>query len=47
MLSQWVPYMMEGLPMGENTVKLELVNNSGTLIPGPFNSVVRTFTLQP
>ncbi|MBG8554432.1 hypothetical protein [Hymenobacter guriensis] len=47
MLEQWTPYMMEGLPMGQNTIKLELVDASGTLIPGPFNSVTRTFTLQP
>jgi hypothetical protein len=47
MLDQWAPFMMEGLPMGENTVKLELINNTGTVIPGPYNSVVRTFTLQP
>lgn len=47
MLEQWLPFMMEGLPAGENTVKLELVDASGTLIPGPFNSVTRTFTLQP
>jgi hypothetical protein len=47
MLDQWAPYMMEGLPMGENTVKLELVDSSGKLIPGPFNSVTRSFSLQP
>jgi hypothetical protein len=47
MLDQWLPYMMEGLPAGQNTVKLELVDPSGTVIPGPFNSVTRTFTLQP
>ncbi|QIL76378.1 hypothetical protein [Hymenobacter sp. HDW8] len=47
MLDQWLPYMMEGLPAGQNTVKLELVDTNGTVIPGPFNSVTRTFTLQP
>ena len=47
MLDQWLPYMMEGLPAGENTIKLELVDASGTVIPGPFNSVTRTFTLKP
>jgi len=47
MLSEWLPYTMEGLPMGQNTVKLELVDSNGTVIPGPFNSVTRTFTLQP
>jgi hypothetical protein len=47
MLDQWAPYAMEGLPMGENTVKLELVDADGKLIPGPFNSVTRSFSLQP
>lgn len=46
-LDQWAPYIMEGLPIGENTVKLELVDASGNLIPGPFNSVTRTFSVQP
>lgn len=47
MLDRWLPYMMEGLPVGQNTVKLELVDAGGALIPGPFNTVTRTFTLQP
>ena len=47
MLDRWLPYMMEGLPAGENTVKLELVNSSGTLLPGPYNSVTRKFTVTP
>jgi len=47
MLDRWMPYIMEGLPMGENTVKLELVDNNGNVLPGPFNSVERTFTLKP
>ncbi|WP_239020926.1 hypothetical protein [Pontibacter arcticus] len=47
MLEKWMPHMIEGLPMGENTIKLDLVDNNGNLIPGPFNSVTRTFTLKP
>lgn len=47
MLDDWAPYAMEGLPEGENTVKLELLDKEGNLIEGPFNSVERTFTLQP
>jgi hypothetical protein len=42
-----MPYQMEGLPAGENTIKLELVDSSGSLIPGAFNSVTRTFTVTP
>lgn len=47
LLDQWAPYMMDGLPMGENTIKLELIDMDGKPIPGPFNVVTRTFTLQP
>ena len=46
MLNAWLPYIMEGLPMGQNTIKLELVDNNGNLIPGPYNSVERTITLK-
>lgn len=46
-LDRWLPYIMEGLPMGENTIQLELVDNSGNVLPGPYNSVTRTFTLKP
>lgn len=45
MISQWVPQFVEGLPLGENTFKLELLDNAGNLIPGPFNAVERTVTL--
>ena len=47
MLDKWLPYMMEGLPAGQATIKLELVDNGGKLIPGPFNSVTRTITVAP
>ncbi|MDX5438637.1 MAG: hypothetical protein LPK03_15655 [Pontibacter sp.] len=46
-LDRWLPYVMEGLPMGENTIKLELIDNNGNVLPGPYNSVTRTFTLKP
>jgi hypothetical protein len=44
-LDKWVPYFMEGLPDGETTIKLELLDASGNLIPGPFNTVERTVTV--
>ena len=47
MLTSWLPYMMEGLPAGQATIKLELVDSSGTMIPGPYNSVTRTITVAP
>lgn len=46
MLDRWMPYIIEGLPMGESTIKLELVNNAGAVVPGPYNSVTRTITLK-
>lgn len=45
-LDRWMPYIMEGLPMGENKIKLELIDNNGNVLPGPFNTVERTFTLK-
>jgi hypothetical protein len=47
MLDNWLPYMMEGLPAGQATIKLELLDSSGTLIPGIYNSVTRTITVAP
>jgi len=45
--TRWVPYVIEGLPMGEVTIKLELIDKEGQVVPGPFNSVERTVTLEP
>ena len=47
MLDRWLPYMMQGLPAGQATIKLELLDGSGNLIPGPYNSVTRTITVAP
>ncbi|MDR6300838.1 hypothetical protein [Mesonia maritima] len=46
MIDEWVPYVMEGLPMGENTIKLELLDENGELVKSPFNPVERTVTLE-
>ncbi|WP_245615909.1 hypothetical protein [Flagellimonas lutaonensis] len=46
-IAEWAPYIMTGLPMGEVTIQLELLDREGNLIPGPFNKVVRTVTLKP
>jgi len=45
MINEWAPHYIEGMPMGENTIKLELMDAEGNLIAGPFNSVERTITL--
>ena len=46
MLDKWLPYIIEGLPMGETTIKLELLDNSGNVIPGPYNTVERKINLK-
>lgn len=46
MITEWAPYYVEGLSAGEVTVKLELLDASGNLIPGPFNAVERKVTLE-
>jgi hypothetical protein len=45
MVPKWAPYVIEGLPMGENKITLMLVGPDGAKIPGPFNEVSRTFML--
>jgi hypothetical protein len=45
--TQWAPYLIEGLPLGEVKIKLELLDSKGQLIPSPFNPVERTATLEP
>ncbi|MBQ4804618.1 hypothetical protein J8L88_17285 [Aquimarina sp. MMG015] len=45
-ITEWVPHVIKGLPMGEITIQLELVDEAGNLIPGPFNKVTRKITLK-
>ncbi len=44
-IAKWQAYTISGLPMGENTFKVELMDNDGELIETPFNPVERTVTL--
>ncbi len=44
-LTEWVPYMIEGLGSGEVSVKLELLDKSGELVNSPFNPVERSVSL--
>ena len=46
-LTEWRPYLLKGLPMGENTVTLTLVDGAGQTVDAPLNPVSRTFTLEP
>lgn len=45
MLDTWQPYFIEGLPMGENTINLQLLNAEGNMVQSPMNDITRTFTL--
>lgn len=45
LIDTWQPYYIEGLPMGENTVTLTLVDGAGNKVEAPLNPVSRTFTL--
>lgn len=44
-LNQWVPYEILNLPMGENTVKLTLVDKDGNALTGDNVSVERKINL--
>lgn len=45
-LNKWAPYAIYGLPMGENIIKLELIDKDNKAVAGPFNSVERKITLK-
>ncbi|SDL59605.1 hypothetical protein SAMN05421823_1075 [Catalinimonas alkaloidigena] len=44
-LTKWAPYYLEGMPMGENSIKLEFLDADGNLVDSPYNPVERTITL--
>ena len=46
LIDEWTPYYIEGLPKGEITIKLELIDKSGKLIDTPFNPSVRKVLLK-
>ncbi len=45
-ITKWQPYYITGLPLGENTVSLSLVDMDGNKISAPNNPVTRKFTLR-
>lgn len=46
-ITKWQPYIVEGLPMGENTITIELIGPDGKLVEDAlFNKESRTFTLE-
>ena len=44
-LDTWQPYYIEGLPMGDNKIKLTLIDKEGNPVDVPHNPVERVFTL--
>lgn len=46
MLESFEPRYIKGLPMGENTVTLTLMDGEGNAVDTPLNPVTRTFTLE-
>ncbi|MEL6718485.1 MAG: hypothetical protein AAFO82_11360 [Bacteroidota bacterium] len=42
----WQPYYLEGLPMGDNKIKLTLIDAEGNAVDTPLNPVERVFTLK-
>ncbi len=47
LITEWAPHIVKGLPMGEISIQLELIDAQGNTLPGPFNDVTRTVTLKP
>jgi hypothetical protein len=45
-IAKWQPYILEGLPMGENVITLELLDENGNLAESPMNTVKRTIKLE-
>ena len=45
-LTSWEPYYIYGLKRGKHTIRLELIDPKGNLVPGPFNDVKRTIHVQ-
>jgi hypothetical protein len=45
MITEWAPYVIEGLDKGEVKIRLQLLDAEGNMIEGPFNDVTRTVKL--
>lgn len=45
-IEKWQPFIIQGLPMGESTIKLELIDKNGKAVPGPYNTIERKITLK-
>lgn len=45
-ITEWAPYVIEGLDKGQVEIRLQLLDAEGNLIQGPFNDVTRKVTLE-
>lgn len=45
-LTEWNAYAMEGLPLGETSITLELIDKNGKLVESGFNKTTRKITLK-
>ncbi|MBO9541317.1 hypothetical protein J7643_12070 [bacterium] len=45
-LTEWLPVYFENLPSGTHTLKLELLDPAGKVVPGAYNSTTREFTVK-
>ena len=46
LIDEWAPYYIEGLPKGEISITLELIDSKGDLIDSPFNPSERMVRLE-
>ena len=46
LIDEWAPYHIQGLPLGEVKIKLELIDSDGNLIKSQYNPSIRTVTLE-
>ncbi|MDB5256448.1 MAG: hypothetical protein JWM14_1143 [Chitinophagaceae bacterium] len=47
LLKSWKGYLIEGLSIGEHTIKIELLDKTGTLVKSPYALSERTIKLLP
>lgn len=45
-ITSWVPYYIYGLKPGDHVIKMELLNEKNTQVPGMFNNVERKFSIR-
>ena len=46
LIDKWQAYIIEGLPLGENKIDIELIDADGLTLDIPINSISRTFNLE-